>query len=163
MKRFDLIFNPVLTEKPSIALTMFRYNHVYIGCYKGVNKNTQEYETKFFWAEHDNKDSFYKCLISNNNANRWTIDALDDVIPQPTKISTLHQKIITQIKDNQYLLNNAGYVKDTYKILLSKSPTLILRSENDDQEDISIAEMEILDVLNSHWQLDSRFRFGKIK
>lgn len=160
MKRFDLIFNPVITDKPKMVLTMFRYNHVYIGMYKGLNKLTEKEECKFFWAEHGRtKDSFFKCLISNDKLNCWNYDAIEDAITVPYEISKLHRKVINEILEDQYLIDSEGFVKKQYKRIIEKSPTLILRNEDDDQEDLSPAEVEILNALNDCWKLEVSLKF----
>lgn len=161
MKKFDLVFNPIITEKPKLIISMRNFNHVYLGFYKVFNESSDKDVIKFFWAEHNNKDTFYRCLLSNERLNCWSSDMLEVGISESYEVSNLHKKILTELLQDQYFLNESGFLKQQYNILLKKESnyTFILREESSLQDDLSIAEIEILSVLNKSLSIDSSLKF----
>lgn len=161
MNRFDLVFNPILNEKPKLVISMKRFNHVFLGLYKGFNESIKKEEVRFFWAEHNNKDGFHRCLISNERLSCWNFDALEEGIADSYEVSCVHKKILTELYEDQYFLDNDGYLEKDYKILVKKDSnyTFMLRDEDSNQDDLSIAELEILSVLNHSWSLDTKLNF----
>lgn len=161
MKRFDLVFNPIPNEKPKLIISMRKFNHVYLGLYKGFNETANKEDIKFFWAEHNDKDIFHRCLVSSERLKCWNLDILEDGISESYEVTTLHRRILTDLSQDLYYLNEDGFLKSQYNILSKKESnyTFILREEDSTQEDLSIAEIEILSVLNNSWSLDTSINF----
>lgn len=161
MKRFDLVFSPIQNEKPKLIISMRQFNHVYLGLYKGFNENANKEDVNFFWAEHNNKDTFHRCLVSSDRLKCWNFDALENGISESYDLTALHKKILTDLNNDIYFLNHEGFLKPQYNILLKRDNnyTFVLREEDSDQEEWSLAEVEILSVLNNSWSLDTSLNF----
>ncbi len=161
MNRLDLIYNPLPNEKPKMIISMARYNHVYIGFYKGFNSQNNKEDLKYFWAEHNNND-FYRCLISNDKLKLWNIDAIENAICEPYVISNTHKKAIEYLLENQYILDENGLIKKQYSDLLGKSSTLLIKSEGS-SDNLSLAEVEILTCVNGCLKTDFTLNFSSVK
>ncbi len=160
-KKLDIIYLPDIEALPKIVLTIKKFNHVYFGLYKGFDSKTLNQVKRYFWAEHDDNDLFFRCLVSED-FDRWTLDAISNKLMPPFPITSLQKDILTDI-DNTLLniINKDGLVLDKYKTAVKnyESPLLILK-ENGDSSDFSNADINILNALNQTWRLDASLQIG---
>lgn len=75
-QKMDIVFAPEL-KAPKLLITMKRFNHVYFGLYRGFDKDTLQEVVRYFWAEHNNGDSFFRCLVTKDHElTHWSLDAI---------------------------------------------------------------------------------------
>lgn len=160
-KKLDIIYLPDIDALPKIVLTIKKFNHVYFGLYKGFDNKTFKEVKRYFWAEHDDVELFFRCLVTED-LKTWTLDAISNSLIPPFPITSLQKDILIDIdKTLLNLLNKDGLVLDKYKTAVEKynSPLLILK-ENDDSSEFSEAEINILNTLNKTWRLDASLLVG---
>jgi len=159
--KMDLIFSPIIDEAPKLLISMKRFNHVYFGLYKGFDKKTAKEVIRYFWAEHNNGDSFFRCLVSSDdNLNTWTLDSIANNLIIPMPITKIQKNVLIDIKNHvSSMLDENGHLTDKFKKAMKEmeSPFLILKNEN--SSEFSIAEHHILATLNATWRLDSELEF----
>lgn len=160
-QKMDIVFAPELKEAPKLLITMKRFNHVYFGLYRGFDKDTLQEVVRYFWAEHNNGDSFFRCLVTKDHElTQWALDAIGNHLIPPMKVTDIQKEVLVELQDHmKNLITEEGVLVEKFNEAIENfgSPLLIVK-DNDD-EGFSVAEKHILATLNSTWRLDSSIEF----
>lgn len=159
--KMDILFAPEVDNAPKIIISIKRFNHVYLGLYKGFDKKTAKEVTRYFWAEHDHRDLFFRCMVSEDMKS-FNLDAIANNLIKPFPVSTLQEEVFKSLKDHtQKFVNESGSLAKIYKeaIINGQSPFMIFR-ESEIEQEFTIAELNIIDTLNRTWFLDATIQFA---
>lgn len=160
-QKMDIVFSPELKEAPKLLITMKRFNHVYFGLYRGFDKDTLQEVVRYFWAEHDNNETFFRCLVTKDHElNNWSLDAIGNYLIPPMKVTDIQKEVLVELQEHMQNLTTAdGVLLEKFNKAIENfgSPLLILK--DNDTEGFSVAEKHILATLNSTWRLDSSIEF----
>lgn len=159
--KMDILFAPEVDEAPKIIISIKKFNHVYLGLYKGFDKKTAKEVTRYFWAEHDHRDMFFRCMVSED-MKYFTLDAIANNLIKPFSVSTLQKEVFNSLKEHtNCFVNESGKLAKIYKeaIINGQSPFMIFR-DSDVEQEFTIAELHIIDTLNRTWFLDATIQFA---
>lgn len=160
-QKMDIVFSPELKEAPKLLITMKRFNHVYFGLYRGFDKDTLQEVVRYFWAEHDNNETFFRCLVTKDHElNNWSLDAIGNYLIPPMKVTDIQKEVLVELQEHMQNLTTAdGVLLEKFNKAIENfgSPLLILK--DNETEGFSVAEKHILATLNSTWRLDSSIEF----
>jgi hypothetical protein len=160
-KKMDIVFSPELKESPKLLITMKNFNHVYFGVYRGFDKDTEKEVIRYFWAEHNDGDCFFRCLVTKDHEiNYWSLDSIANNLIPPMKITDIQREVLVELTTHmENLTTEQGTLVDKFNKAIESFGSPLLIVKDNDEEGFSIAEKQILATLNSTWRLDSSIEF----